>query len=235
MKTYAEYTKRERSEMTEEQVKALLDAELMVKGVLKVAPPVLQKIEEVELRSTIYFEAGGVYFDTAEQAASFLKLNPKKDSYDYQVGYEIKYPEPLEQEIKQVKLYDRVDVLNAKLVLSKNHKAKEANEQEEKRYQEAVKKVGAVLDEVWSDWNRCRSLAYYHKKVVDTRAEYMKLIGGDEALAETFLRKAFRVDEIKASNEWFGLPEVQVNPPQECAVPVQEVPVQEKQSDEVPF
>ena len=74
MKTYWDYTERERSEMTEDQVTALLDVELMSKGVLKVVAPILNKIEPVDLPTETKYEAGGILFVTVEQAQAFLAL-----------------------------------------------------------------------------------------------------------------------------------------------------------------
>jgi DNA-directed RNA polymerase subunit N (RpoN/RPB10) len=209
MKTYWDYSEKERSEMTEEQVRSMLDVELMEKGVLKVEPPVLRPVENIEVARQTYFEAGSILFKTAEEAHSFLALHPHKEGYDYSgAGYDYKYAQPLESEVRQVSMCIKQDVVNLSTTLAKNKEAKTWNEQAEQKYKKACEAQNKVLDGVWEDWYRCRDLTLQHKKVIDTRAEYLQLTNRDEALARTFLAKVFTEEEIKDAMEWFEVKEI---------------------------
>jgi len=204
MKTYWDYSEKERSQMSEEEVKSMLDVELMEKGVLKVLPPVLRSVENIEVSRKTYFEAGGIVFETATAAHDFLALHPFREAYDYYGGgCDYKYVEPIESEVKQVTLCSKQDVFNLKTILSKNKEAKSYNEEAEQKYKKACEAQDKVLNGVWEDWWKCKELATKHQKVMDTKKEYLDLTAGDETLAFTFLAKVFSQDEINEAEQWF--------------------------------
>ena len=209
MKLYWDYTEKERSEMTEQQIESLLDSELMSKGVLKVAKPSMAKIEDIKVASETFFAVEGIIFKTAEEAQSFLALNPMRENYDYSIGYDYKYAQEITPEIKQIRLFDRADIANLKSVLSKNNAAKKQNDTLIEQFDKAIKKVNSVLDEVWADWHDCKARASAHQRIVDTRAEYLKLTGENLEMAEQFLKKIFSDEQIEASDIWFNGPRSQ--------------------------
>ena len=205
MKTYWEYTELERSQMSSEEVQGLLDMHLMERGVLKIAKPVYKTVEpEPVLAQVAMFEAGDVIFDTAEKAEAFLKLNPKKSGYDYGIGYDKKFAEPVEARIDKVLFYKKHDLSDAKQVLSKNRAAKEFNEKLDREFAEASKKMNECLDEVWNNWHACKAMAEKHLRVIDTQAEYIKMSMGDKDVARTFLMKVFSEGEINDAIDWFA-------------------------------
>jgi len=205
MKTYWDYTEKERSLLTEAEVTATLDVELMSRGVLKVAMPELRKIEEVKLDTVIYYEVNGIFFESAAKAQEMLALKPMCSSYDYYgAGYDYQYAKPLEGKIEEKKLYRQVDLQGLKLVLVKNKEAKDFNEKAKSEYEKAAKSMDAVLNGVWEDWYRCRELAAEHQKVMDTKKEYLALTDGNEEMATTFLKKLYACDKIQEAIEWFS-------------------------------
>ena len=203
MKTYWDYTEKERSEMSESEVSSMLDVELMSKGVLKVASPIIREIASVDTQFVIYFDCGGVIFKDIEQAEQFLKLNPMRENYDYNVGYDYKYAKPVEAEIKQVRLFNLSDLTNLKSILIKNNESRKHNETVREEYDKAIKKVNEVTNGVWEDWYSQKKTLEYHKKLKDTEAEYLNLTGGDAALALVFLNKVYSQSEIDEANAWF--------------------------------
>ena len=205
MKTYWDYSEKERSEMTEDAVRGMLDMELMDRGVLKVVAPVLREIKPVNLPKRVFFEVGPVIFSTMEQAAAFIALEPMTESYKYEAGWENKFPKKMDDAPKQVSLTDEQSILNAITVLASNKSAKEENEKATKIYEEAAKKMEKTIGGVWDDWFRCRQVASDHKKVIDTLETYKAMTNGDAALAEKFLEKVFDAGQIHDALVWFGL------------------------------
>lgn len=204
MKTYWDFSEKERSEMTEEQVQDLMDLHLMEKGVLKVLAPKLVALEpEPELKKVTLFEVEGILFDTAEKAQAFLDLNPKKESYDYSVGYDFKYPNPIDQGIKKTICVDHQSLLDHAVVLKKNNASKKSNDNLLERYREANKKVEACTGEVWEDYREQQEKARRYSKTMETWNEYLKLTEGNEELAKTFLLKAIEKDEVEQAFAWF--------------------------------
>ena len=209
MKNYWSYVEKERSEFTEEQVQALLDVELMEKGVLKVKAPELRKIDVVEIPRTRIFRVDNingrdVAFSTIEQARAFMLLKPMGIDYDWQVSSKVEYPVPIEGNIKEEEIYSRQGVLDMGAQLKKKKADEEHNEKVTEEYREATKKVDRVLNDVWDDWHACRELAAQHAKVRATLEEYQMIADGNKRTAATFLLKAYTEAEVRAAEAWFG-------------------------------
>lgn len=201
MKTYWDYSDKEKAKLTQEEVKSLLDVELMTKGVKKVEAPVLKEIKPVKVAKDLWFEVENIYFKTAEQAQSFLALNPMKSAYDYSVGYDYKYSQEFEQTIKQQELFNRQEVLNLKTVLKENTEAKNHNEKAVSDYEKQVKEQDKILNGVWEDWWRCKERAAELQKVIDTKTEYLRMTDNNEELALSFLKKVFTEEDINEALE----------------------------------
>ena len=204
MKRYWDYTEKERAAFTREQVAEFLDYELMEVGVLKVPPLVLEEIKpEPPLKRTMWFSVGGTLFRTADQAQRFLALEPHDEDYNYSCGYDKKFAKPASREIRQVELFDMAEVANAATILSQNKAAKEANDKAREAHAKAVKEQENVLDHLIDNWERCVEKANKHQRVIDTRAQYIKLANGDREVAANFLLKVFSQAEIDAADAWF--------------------------------
>ncbi len=201
MKTYWDYSEKERTKLAEEEVRSLLDMELMVKGVKKIVAPMLKPIQEVSVNTEIWFEVDGVFFKDAETAQKFLALDPKKSTYEYACGYDYHYATSIEQNIEQKKLYKHQDLLNLATILKQNKQAKEENEQLTSAYEKNIKEQNKVLDAVWSDWWRCRDRACELQKIVDTKTEYLRMADGNEEIAMDFLKKIYTEEDIKEALE----------------------------------
>lgn len=205
MKTYWDYTEKERAAFTREEVEGFLDRELMERGVLKVIAPKLELVEsEPAMRRETWYSVGGLLFKTVDDANAVVNLHPHKEGYNWSADYKYKYAETVETEIQQVQLYVRADVDAFAKILAKNKRAKEANEKANSEYMKASTAQDKVLDGVWSDWSGCRDKADKNQKVLDTASEYIRMTESNRDLAREFLGKAFSESEITSAEEWFG-------------------------------
>lgn len=213
MKTYFDFEEKERAAMTEGEVSALLDAELMVNGVLKIERPAPHPIPDLPtLAQEQWFKVGGVYFRTAEQAQKFIELAPHDDGYESEVGYDVRFAKPYSggwtlsgiPTIEPTQLYRREDVIANSKILKQAKAAKEANEKAEQEYAKAAKAMSAVTDHVWSDWLALGQKRDRFTFVFETFDSYVKMAGGDEVVAGRFLLKAFSKDEIDEAASWTG-------------------------------
>lgn len=197
MKTYWDYSDKERSELTSEQVTALLDVELMTAGVLKPVAPVLEEVPSnpVGPRQKFYgIEAVGKYgssahigivFSTIEDAERFIALSPCIREYDYEVGTEFTYVTRLsDAKIAVEDLYSITQINEFRSALKRRKSASESNG-------------------VWDDWHQHRSFSDEMHRVVSTFKEYLSLTKGDPNLALTFLEKALTHDTVNQAREWF--------------------------------
>jgi len=201
MKTYWDYTEKERARLTEAEVRELLNVELMTKGVRKIIAPELKPIQEVKVNTETWFEVDGNFFKTAELAQKFIALDPRKSSFDYACGYDYHYACPVEQKIEQKSLYSQQDLLNLATILKQNKQAKEENERLTSAYDKAIKEQNKVLDCVWEDWWNCINRARELNDIVKTKEEYLKMADNNEEIAMGFLRKVYAEEDIKEALE----------------------------------
>lgn len=211
MKTYWDYEEAERATLTEEQVRVLLDVHLMEKGVLRVEPPALKEVKPLPdlKRVTVYVVHGlrnQLAFSTRSQAEQFVALNPMTVGYEWEWGSKLEYCKPVEQSlVKEEQRYDYHDLFSKQAIIRENKAAEEANEKSQREYQEAAKKMNAVLNQVWEDWHTMMSTDREHRKLAATFEEYKRMTGGDEELAAEFLRKIFSVTQILEANTWLKI------------------------------
>ena len=107
----------------------------------------------------------------------------------------------MKQIIEQKNLYSQQELLNLATILKQNKQAKEKNEELTSSYEKAIKEQNKVLDEVWSDWWRCKERAYELQKIIDTKAEYLKMTDNNEEVAMSFLKKIYSEEDIKEALE----------------------------------
>jgi hypothetical protein len=215
MNRYWDFTEKQRSEMTGDQVRAFLDVELMEKGVAKIATPELQPVQEVALPKASYYEiqrkgeysttGTGILFDTADKAAAFIALSPLWEESKYEFGSDKKYVQPgREMGMAVVSLPTEADVSNCAVVLKQNRSVEEANRKANSEYGTAITAVEEATKGVWDDWHDCREKATRCAKVKATREEYLKLCDGNVTTADAFLAKVFSVEAIAKADDWFG-------------------------------
>ena len=76
-----------------------------------------------------------------------------------------------------------------------------ANERAEKDHRDALDKQESVLEEMRDDWAVQRAHERDAQRVAETWAEYRRL-AGDDAVAHTFLLKAFTDSQVRFAEEW---------------------------------
>ena len=216
MKTYWDYSDKERSELTEQQVTSLLDVEMMEKGVLKPVPPILAPIstpDSIGVRRQYFGVKGkgkygsdeslGICFETVEQAVAFLALKPLKEDYEYDVGSDYRYAKPVsEMAIETSELFAYETIMAAQSGLKKNKAARDENSRLQSEYQKACDTANKVTEKVWENWHKVRATRSELSRVVATFKEYETLTG-KRNLALTFLAKIFNQETIQEAREWF--------------------------------
>lgn len=218
MDRYWDKTKKERAAMTSEQVESFLDVELMEAGVIKPSPLALEEEHVIDLGEEVTkygVEYGGrwskdegtYYFDTAEQAQSFIKLNPMISDCDYSIGSEYRYLKPItEISITTKEFYPAETITREASQLTRNKEVREKNEAAKTEFNKLNKAVKSAVDGIWNDWYECQNLATKHQDIKDTHENYLKLSDENPTVALKFLNKAFSAMEIIEAFEWFDMP-----------------------------
>jgi hypothetical protein len=220
MKTYRDLSRKQRSLLTAEEVEKWLDAELMIKGVLRVKPPVLDKVEDVTIETTTYFEVGGslyggqgLLFSNEEDALTVTKMLGRVFVKEHEYfGGDTKYiAKSIEYGIKPIAVMSEQEAINKKAALQRSGEAKANNLKLQKEYDDATKEQNKVLNGVWEDWHECRSLGERHQRILSTREEYRQLVAKSQPeldedsrnrIAEGFLLKSFDAERVLAADEW---------------------------------
>ena len=100
MKRYEDYTTKELANLTEEEIKTLIEIECMVNGIAACyEKPDLKPIEELPQPDIEVFEVCDIKFLDKEEAIALLELIRNSKSivitdYDYSVGYSERYVKP---------------------------------------------------------------------------------------------------------------------------------------------
>lgn len=231
MQTYWELSEKERAALTREEVEKYLDAELMMKGVLKVRPLELEPLPTVPEPTTKAFEvrrphAGpfDVRFRSTEDAATFLRLCPLFVNNDYVDGTFLKSLHEIdgdEVEIVAVTMHSKKQLDACKPEMLRRHAVQAENDRRQREHDETVRKQDEALRGVWSDWYECQEKAVRMRRVVETFDDYVRLTGGKRDVAGMFLLKAFARDMVVEAAEWAGIeiplelaPEATLKPPE---------------------
>lgn len=229
MKNYWDYTDQEQSELTEEQVSALLDVELMTNGVKKPVAPVLIEIPksplgEKQKKFAVHYkgkygsdERADAVFNTLEQAQAFIDLCPSFQSYDYEVGEQFHYLKAMaEAKICAEEYYTESQINEFRSEL-KSRKAKtEANDKAQSAFRSACDKSEKITSKVWDNWHAMRLRRRELQEITTTYKEYVRLSSGNEIVALNFLLKTYKADDVEEAQKWFPNdlpPIIQLCPP----------------------
>ena len=209
MKTYWDYTEKERSELTEEGVKELLKFELMMKGVEPAKHPVLRPIHPLNIEQVTVFEVDDIYFETLEAAQKFIELKPCKSDYEYGTSYErpFRFPKPIKNSIVCTTLASHKSILLFRDLIRENEINRKANESLEKEYEISQQKVNEAEEGVWDNWHSCKDKGRRYEKICKTLDDYKEMTEGNQPLALEFLNKIYLMGDIEAAKEWcYGKP-----------------------------
>lgn len=222
MQRYWDLTECARSELTEDEVKSYLGVELMEQGILKVPDLKLLKVPDVDIgEGTTFYEIEhqaeysykqtlDVLFESAVDADAFISMTVFGKETDYNIGSQYSFAKGRTgMTIKPVTIHTEQQIANQKAVLEEAKTKTEENEKRKAEHTKACKVMNDAVSGIWADWHKCLQLATEHQRIVDTEKEYMDLSGGDPAVAEKFLEKAFTKTAIKAARVWFRKKEKQ--------------------------
>lgn len=211
MRTYWDLTEDERGRLSEEDVSRYVDAELMVKGVLKVKPLVLDpEPGEPEPRAMVYIvrtkgkHYGHTDLDVAfldeGSARSFLSLSPLAITREYVAGECVAVSAPLaEPEIAAVAMYEANEVVVIRADLERAGSIRLANAKRQQDFDVAEKSQREALQGLWENWRECRARVAKIHDVAAVFAEYLRMSDGSEVVARAFLAKVYDADLIESA------------------------------------
>jgi hypothetical protein len=223
MKSYWDYSEKERAALSHDQVSDLLKFELMDKGVLKPESPELLDEELPEIRKTQFFrvthagrysrEPFDIAFATVENAQAFMALKPMRILSEWQYPGDFVKPSG-ELQIEVVELPTEQDHVAHRPRLAECKANKERNDKAKDEYNKAIKAVDDACDGIWEDFRDMQASDRSHRKVLEVWDQYVADCNGEEEIAFRFLQKAFVEDRIAEAFEWCERELPSVNEPQ---------------------
>lgn len=215
MVTYWDLSEQERAALIRDDVARFIDAELMLKGVLKATPLVLlaETPPALPARPLYVIDLGtGAYssvdlaFQTEADARAVLAMGPLRVTSDHSLGSSTKYTKPIAADAT-ISAHDfptAEDVEIAKVALREAHAAEGENQRRREAHERQTKAVDDALKGLWEDWHECTEKGTELRKVAATFGEYTK-IANDNEVAASFLRKVFDEDKIQEAEKWCGV------------------------------
>jgi hypothetical protein len=212
---YWDYSPRERASLSREDLVRFVAFELMQRGVLRVAAPVLHEVPpEPELPKRRYWVLKDGYAtlalfenETHALAASEMKIYTEGSLYFSGGHGSVKYADRVTgPTIEPIMLPTEEDATAAKklfaeraAVLAENAKASEA-------YKKASEAEEKAMESLYADWHEQRANDEAARSIRLTWEEYLGHCNGDEAVALVFLEKVKSRDEIAEAFAWLELP-----------------------------
>lgn len=217
MKTYWDLSESERASLSQEDVLRYVDAELMLKGVLKVKPPALEEepaMPEEDARVYVVRTKGkygksemGCAFATIEAANAFIALKPLRLESDWLGQESVSFVAPgSEFEIAEVAVYTETLKNAAHADLKRASTIRQNNEKLRQEHATALRAQEEALRGMWEDWVACREAEAKLRAVADTFEDYKRTADGDSSVASAFLAKVYPPDLINEAAQRFGFP-----------------------------
>lgn len=217
MKTYWDLSETERAALSQEDVLRYVDAELMLKGVLKVKPLALEeepampdedaRVYVVRSKSQYGKSEMGVAFGSIEAANAFIAMKPLRLESAWLGQESVSFVAPgADFEIAEISVYSEALKNSAHADMKRASTIRQANEKLRQEHAAALRAQEEALGGMWEDWTACRAAEAKLRAVADTFEDYRRTADGDSSVASAFLAKVYPADLINEAAQRFGFP-----------------------------
>lgn len=209
MKTYWDLSNKEQAALEHADMEPYIKLELMSRGVGELPSPKLKCPEKPEVpQGQDFYEVGNLVFVSQEDANLVAAMNKVQANYNYRVGSDVKYFEPVDyyNSVTKQNLLSREQYATVEKALAAYNEQKAAYEEEQKEYSENADKTANETREIWHDYHEKRQLADRLKLIIDVYKDYIETCEGNADMAFNFLVKRFPdPEEVVDAFEWFEL------------------------------
>jgi pyruvate/2-oxoacid:ferredoxin oxidoreductase beta subunit len=195
---FEEMSNETKASMTESQIREQIKIEMMEGDITEVEQPMEFDLEKPPMKTETYYVIGGIYFKTLKQAEQFKALDPKKDNYDWRVGSEVRYVDPIDGEIRIEKPNIKEEIQEKGQELIEYYKQYHEYDRRKRKYDNYISTRNAIADKIWSVYVKAKEIVDEKQKIKDEYQEYTKLTNGDMELAYTFLVKHYGEEKVKS-------------------------------------
>lgn len=195
MRRYTDLTKKELSELSEEQRNHYIDLEIAFAGIVPVLQPqpFLQREPLLEKKDLVFNIFGDFYVKTLEDVEAISKIQIFTSKYDYyKAGYDYKFMEETEVSATPTKFYLKEDIDHQGTALKEYKDKKEAYQTEFKEYESFLKKTQDIRKEFDNAYNA--AIKFYASVELARKqyARFLELTEGNKEIARNFFTDCYK-------------------------------------------
>lgn len=197
MKRYSEYEPAELAALDDAGVQRLIDIELVYHEIVPVPIPEEPTLADVGIeKKDVGFRVGGNYgliFKNLEDAQAVARLPMLTEKYKYEIGYEHKWLEPVEDvSVESVPYLVKEEVLRLGVALKENKNRQAEYQRQRDAHDKYLEETSGIRNEVWEAVSKARKQMCAIESALHTFSKYKDLADGDETVAAKFFRNTYK-------------------------------------------
>ncbi len=199
MRKYEELSQLEKEELDENELKEYIEYELMELGVAP-EPPGKRPELPIGLKMQTFYQIGRFLFKTMKDAEKLIQTKPYTETYDYNIGYNVKFAKELKPDDMRITLAEFAtaeSVLENAEELTIYNEKYDTWESKKNRNDRYESNRIRVIKKITEDFEKAQRTKHDKKLITDTFEEYKKLAINDEA-ALKFLVTTFGKERVTA-------------------------------------
>lgn len=192
VKRFFDYDQESLAAMSPEQIKALIDIEVMCQAVEPVTKPEKVTLEDVGIKPTVEaFLVGDLVFLDYETAKSVATMSLWREAYDWSIGSQYAYLEEKPRRVETKFFFEEGVIKSRSEQLKAMKNTSSTYSAELKVYNEYLAKLEGISGEVWNAVNEANRWIAKVNCARETNANYVKLADGDTEVARKFFVNTF--------------------------------------------
>lgn len=199
MRKYEELSQEEKEHLDENELDAYIRYELMELG--STPEPIGPKPKlPIGLKIQTFYQIGGFLFKTPKDAEKLIALRPSTETYDYNIGYNVKFAkerEPEDMRITVAEFATAESVMEHAEELAAYNSEYDVWESKKNRNDRYENNRLQVIKKITNDFKKIQELKQDRTLITKTFEEY-KTLAINEAAALKFLVKTFGKARVTA-------------------------------------
>lgn len=205
MKKLEDYTNKELSLLTDEEVTNLIDIECMRAGVpLSITPkPILKEVPTIKNPTTEIYMVDNYYFMDKEEADSLADLLTSIKSrvttdYNYNAGgSDYKYYKEYNTvtNVKNTLCYSKEEYIDLQNVLKLKNDIENYNKESINNYNKSMSERNEIVNIVWNAIRNAQDEMRKINEALNIYKKYIELSDGNEEIAQNFFKQNNKISE----------------------------------------
>jgi hypothetical protein len=194
LKRYHEFIDEEMAALTTEEINNLIELEIAYDGILPVQCPESPKLQDIGIvKDQEFFECNGEFFIHEADAIAFSKMAVFKESYNYNIGYDYKWLERInDMPVKKVSYYSEDCITQRQKLIQERTQAKNEYSKKKEAYDKFTKATSSIRKDVWEKYYKALEKEQQVKYAKEQYAKYLSLAKNDEEIAIGFFKNAYK-------------------------------------------